>query len=119
MGIMDAAGGEASYGRRGEKDATGIPTSIGNFNRLPATQLFSKLKAIQGIVITDQKYQVRFTSITAAPQLVAKYTYDTSAKTLTDNETGKVYHEERGAFVRTAESGDKETLTPGWSVPIG
>ncbi len=51
--------------------------------------------------------------------MVAKYTYDTSAKTLTDNETGKVYHEERGTFVRTAESGDKETLTPGWSVPIG
>ena len=71
--------------------------------------------------ITDQGQQIRITALGKAPQQLPKYTYDPKTNTVTDNETGKVYHEERGTFL----AGDGEAKEPlpnnlgGWPVSVG
>jgi ABC-type sugar transport system permease subunit len=119
-GVKDASTPEAEsvFGKFGDKDSSGVPASIGSFNRLSRLQVVSKLKTLQDVSIKDQNYQIRIASLDAAPAQVPKYTYDAQAQTLTDHETSKVYHEVRGEFV-TGEGTSREALTPGWYVPIG
>ncbi len=107
------------FGKFGTKDSSGIPDSIGNFKRVPDTQKFSLLgnSDLRNVIITSQNLQVRVNG-SSAPANLPKYKYDESAGTLTNNETGKVYHEDRGEFV-TGEGATREALSPGWYAVIG
>jgi len=117
-GVQPADKAEAVLGKFGDKDSSGIPATIGSFNRLSRIQVFSKLSALQAVVINDQNYQIQITGPDTARAKIPKYTYDPQAQTLTDHELGKVYNEVRGEFV-TGEGASREALTPGWYVPIG
>lgn len=119
-GLMDAASpdAEATFGKFGEKDANGVPKTIGTFTALSRLQVVSRLKSLQSVQIKTESQLIRITSLDSAAQQAAKYIYDPNKQQLTDNETGKVYREEGGEFV-TGEGETRQALQPGWPVTIG
>lgn len=106
------------YGALGPRDSNGIPASIGDYARLSRIEVVQHLKALQSVAIKAPPDLIRITSLDAAPAQLRRYTYDEAANTLKDNETGKVYREERGSFV-TGQGETREALTPGFGTVVG
>ena len=118
VGLREIASTDTSYG---ERDAKNIPNALGEYARV-APQRFSQ--RLQGLVLQDPPDQIRLTKILLLDQafssqrLQRRYTYDAEANTLTDRQTGSVYHEETGSFV-TGEGETREVLKPGFEAYIG
>jgi ABC-type sugar transport system permease subunit len=107
----------------GTRDENGVPTSVGDFNRLPAGGALRFSQTLQNIVIDSPPYQIHFTSLGLgeAQQAAAglyRWSYDSPADTLTNNETGEVYYAERGNFV-TVVGETRKVLEPGFPDFIG
>lgn len=104
-----------------DRDAGGIPKALGDFVRIPPQKFSQRL---QNISIADPPYQLRLTRMQILSQsfeaqlMMPRYSYDTAASLLTDNQTGKVYREEKGFFV-TGEGESAEKITPGYTSNIG
>lgn len=108
----------SQYGNLGPRDANRIPGSIGKYERLSRIDVVRYLKTLQSVAIKSPPNLIRITSLDAAPAQRSQYTYDRSTNTLKNNETGKVYHEERGSFI-TGEGETREVLTPGFAAVVG
>ncbi len=116
--LVASTNAEATFGKFGERDSDGIPKSIDGFTRLSRLEVVRYLKTVQNVVFKDGPYQIHITSLDSAPRLLPKYSYDAKTDILTDNETGTVYHTERGTFV-TGEGETRHELTPGFAVVTG
>lgn len=119
-GLVDAETQSAMIGTR---DENGIPTALGDFNRLPAGGALRFAQTLQSLIIDAPPYQIRFTRLGLSEAqrvsaVVYRWSYDPAADTLTENETGEVYHAERGNFV-TGSGATRKVLNPGFPVFIG
>ncbi len=111
-GLVSADTAEGVFGKFGERDSDGIPKSIGNFTRLGRLEVVRYLKTLQSVAVSSPPNLIHITSLDKAPAETQKYTYDAAADTLTDHETGVVYHTDAGYFVPA--SGEGQPLTPGF-----
>jgi ABC-type sugar transport system permease subunit len=98
----------------GELDENGIPKTIEGYQRLNVFEAATDqhLTEIQFGAI-GKTIQIR--SPAEAAEVVPLYIYDPKADTMTNQETGVVYHNLRGTY--TAPGGD--VLRPGFIAPIG
>jgi arabinogalactan oligomer/maltooligosaccharide transport system permease protein len=97
----------------GELDENGIPKSIEGYQRLNAI-LAATDKNLTEIKFGEEGKTIQIRSPKEAAELVPLYVYDEKADTMTNQETGVVYQNLRGAF--TAPSGDQ--IRPGFVAPI-
>lgn len=111
---------DTSYGAR---DDNGIPLSLGGYIRVPAGGALRYSQSLQDMAIGDPPQQIRITRLGIAEAqdarlLQPRWEYDKETDTLTNLETGLVYHTERGNFV-TGEGADRQVLIPGFPEYIG
>ncbi len=105
----------------GERDAKGIPKALGDYARIGVQTVAQQL---QNVTIPDPPNQIRLTRIQLLTQTfeakaqLRRHTYDPVKDTMTDNESGKVYRNERGTFT-LGEGDTKEILNPGFAAFIG
>jgi ABC-type sugar transport system permease subunit len=97
----------------GELDENGIPKSIEGYQRLNAI-LAATDKNLTEIKFGEAGRTIQIRSPKEAAELVPLYVYDEKEDTMTDQESGVVYHNIRGTF--TAEGGDQ--IRPGFIAPI-
>lgn len=107
----------------GPRDENGVPTSLGDFNRLPAGGALRFSQTLQNVVIDSPPYQIRFTrlglgEVQQAAAGLYRWTYDATTDTLTNTETGDVYRAERGNFV-SGEGENRKVLEPGFPGVVG
>ncbi len=119
-GMVEVAADDTTYG---ERDENGVPLALGDFNRLPAGGALRFSSSLQNVVIDSPPYQIRFTrlGLGEAQQtnaLLYRWTYDPTTDTLTENESGEVYHPVNGNFV-TGEGASRKVLQPGFPAFIG
>jgi ABC-type sugar transport system permease subunit len=119
--LREVAPDDTSFGAR---DENGVPSTLGaGYNRLPAGGALRYSQSLQNIAIGEPPNQIRITRLGIAEAQQAKllqplWTYDAASDTLTNLETGVVYHTERGSFV-TGEGETRQVLTPGFPGNIG
>lgn len=118
--LVVAAPDDPQYGVR---DEDGIPQVLDGFNRLPAGGAMRFSQTLQNLLIDAPPYQIRLTRLglgmaQQASAVLYRWQYDAPSDTLTNLETGQVYHPERGNFV--TGSGDSRTLLePGFADFVG
>jgi ABC-type sugar transport system permease subunit len=93
------------------------PASIGGYQKLELVQTFQYLTQLQNINIQSGDFQIRVTAPNEAQQSVRKYAYNAATDTVTDQETGQVYHAVRGTFVDA--QGNPLPDATGFFVPVG
>lgn len=122
LGIKPEDQAGDTFGAIGEKDANGIPKTIGDKNLLTPGQVLPIIQFLtNNIRITSGNIQVRVDGINAASQQAQRFVYDADKGTLLDKESGLTYTEDRGEFVTINAKGEKEALLGfgGWPVWIG
>jgi ABC-type sugar transport system permease subunit len=122
QGLKPEAEAEAVFGKFGDRDANGVPKTIGNRNLLGPGQVLPSIQFLtNNIKITSGDFQIRVDGINAASQQVRRFVYDPANNTLLDKESGLTYIEKRGEFVTTNAKGEEEALLGfgGWPVGIG
>jgi ABC-type sugar transport system permease subunit len=118
--LIEVAPDDTSYG---ERDENGIPLALGNYSRLPAGGALRYSQSLQDLTIGEPPTQIRITRLGIAEAQDARlmqprWEYDEETDTLTNLETGRVYHTERGNFV-SGEGADRHVLVPGFPAYIG
>ena len=98
----------------GELDDNGIPTSVGEYERLNALLVASD-KTIPTILFGTETDGVQIRSAREASQLQPKFEYDEENDVIVDKETGAEYHPVDGRW--TTNNGLE--LTSGFSANIG
>ncbi|MFN8421253.1 MAG: hypothetical protein U0528_18720 [Anaerolineae bacterium] len=108
---------EASAGANGiaDLDENGIPVSIDGYKRLERRDVIMLLDQLSKLEFGADAEIVRINSISSAATTQQRYRYDPQADTLTDQETGTIYHAKAGAFVSDTE----DQLIPGYFVGVG
>lgn len=119
-GLKEIAADDTSVG---ERDENGIPKSLNGLKSLPPGGALRFGKQLQEIAIEAPPNTIKITKLgiaagQEAKQLQPVWTYDATADTLTNNQTGKVYRNERGNFV-TGEGETREVMQPGFPDFIG
>ncbi len=109
--------------RYGERDENGIPLALDNYTRLPAGSALRYSQSLQDLTIGEPPNQIRITRLGIAEAQDARlmqprWRYDEQTDTLTNLETGLIYHTHRGNFV-TGEGADRQVLVPGFPDFIG
>ncbi|MBN1964451.1 MAG: ABC transporter permease subunit, partial [Anaerolineae bacterium] len=99
----------------GALDEDGIPASISGYQRLERRDVVVLLDTLSHIEFGTPPETIRITSFSAAATTQPRYRYDAEADTITDLETGDVYHPEGGAFV--GEEGQE--IRPGFYIDVG
>ena len=120
QGLKEIAPDDTSVGERDDK---GIPKSLNGYNRLPPGGALRFGQTLQAISIDAAPNTIKITKLgiaeaQEAKQLQPAWSYDASADTLTNKQTGKVYRNERGNFV-TGEGDTREVMQPGFPDFIG
>lgn len=98
----------------GEFDAKGIPVSIEGHERLNALLAVAD-KNLPEIKFGDEVDAVQIQSPSRAAPFVQRYFYDPAEDTMTDQETGKVFHQVEGTF----QTVDGKEIIPGFQAFIG
>jgi ABC-type sugar transport system permease subunit len=93
----------------------GLPTRIGEYEKLDRIEVVRYLTALERLVISGEDAQVRIESLDRAELGREKYTYDVARDAVVDNETGTVYASRAGYF--TADDGTR--LSPGFTDTVG
>jgi ABC-type sugar transport system permease subunit len=120
--LREVAPDDTSFGPR---DEDGIPRTLDGYNRVPAGGALQYAQSLQNAAIGEPPNQVRFTRIGLAEAqqaalLQPRWSYDPATDTLTNLETGEVYHSERGNFVTgSAEDETRRVLQPGFPAYVG
>lgn len=99
----------------GEADANGIPASIEGFVRLNPILAATDTNLTQ-IKFGQEGQTIQVRSPSEAAELTPRYTYNASANTLTDQETGEVFYDINGTY--TSRTTGKE-IVPGYQAFIG
>ncbi len=119
-GLKEIAADDTSLGERDDK---GIPRTIDGFDRLPPGGALRFGQTLQGISIEAPPNVIKITKLgiaeaQEAKQLQSAWSYDAATDALTDLQSNKIYHNERGNFV-TGEGETREVLQPGFPDFIG
>lgn len=119
-GIVPVAPDDSAFG---ERDDNGVPLAVDGFVPMERGQLLQSATTLQNLVIEAPPNEIRVTNISPlrgvqAQELTPRWDYDPAADTLTNQETGTVYRNERGNFV-TGEGDTREVLQPGFPDFIG
>ncbi|MFN8371357.1 MAG: ABC transporter permease subunit [Anaerolineae bacterium] len=99
----------------GELDEDGIPQSIEGYQRLARRDVVPLIDQLSRLEFGTASNIIRITGLTSAAATQQRYRYDEQQGTLTDQETGTVYHPVRGTFISDAG----EELRPGFFVDVG
>ena len=99
----------------GALDDKGVPLTIDGYQRLERRDVVVLLDPLSHLEFGDPPQIVRISSLSAAATTVQRYRYDAEQDVIVDQQTGVVYHPERGSFV--SDTGDE--LRPGFFVSIG
>lgn len=99
----------------GPADDKGIPTTIQGYQRLEKRDTVAMIDQLGELAFGVSPDVIRITSLSVAATTQQRYTYDDKNDTLTDHETGLVYHPKEGVFV--TEAGQE--LPPGFRVGVG
>jgi ABC-type sugar transport system permease subunit len=107
----------------GTRDENGVPLTLDGYNRLPAGGALGYAQTLQNLIIGEPPEQIRITRIglgevQQAALLQPRWSYDATADTLNNVETGEIYRSERGNFV-TGEGDTRVVLEPGFPVVTG
>jgi ABC-type sugar transport system permease subunit len=97
----------------GELDETGIPKTIEGFQRLNAIVAATDQNLTE-ILFGEQGRTIQVRSPSEAAELLPLYVYDSDQDTMTNQETGVVYHNIRGTY----SSPDGDQLRPGFIASI-
>lgn len=99
----------------GELDEDGIPLAINDYQKLQRRDVVPLLDQLSRLEFGFPPNTVRIISLSAAAAAQQRYAYDADQDTITDRETGIVYHPQEGTFV----SDTGEEITTGFFVGVG
>lgn len=99
----------------GAADDKGIPTIIQGYQRLEKRDTVAMIDQLGELEFGVAPDIIRITSLTAAATTQQRYRYHSDSDTLTDAETGLIYHPEEGVFT----TDDGQELPPGFRVGVG
>jgi len=110
--VMPASAGADGIGALDDK---GVPLTIDGYQRLERRDVVVLLDPLSHLEFGAAPQIVRISSLSAAATTVQRYRYNAEQDVIVDEQTGVVYHPERGSFV--SDTGDE--LRPGFFVSIG
>ena len=93
------------------------PASINGYNLVPSLATFQYLSQLEKVQIPAGSTLINVTGTNQAQQLVRRYVYDAASDTIKDQQTGTVYHPERGVFVD--QNGKPLPDVPGFTAIVG
>lgn len=101
----------------GALDENGVPTTIDGYTRLERRDTIRILSDLADVEFGAAPNTVKITTLSSATGSQQRYTYDPTADTFTDLQTGTVYTNDPnvGSFL----SADGQELSPGYRVEIG
>ncbi|MEP7287670.1 MAG: maltose ABC transporter permease MalF [Chloroflexota bacterium] len=117
-GLQAVPANDTTYGARDSKD---VPNALGEFVRITPQRYSTRLA---GLTIQNPPHLIKLTKLLLLDQAFQAqtqehvYVYDSAKNEVTDQQTNKVYREERGNFV-TGTGADREILVPGFEAYIG
>ncbi len=99
----------------GELDDKGIPTTLDGYQRLEKRDVVSIIDKLGALEFGTPPNTIKIVNLTTAAATEPLYSYDAQQDSITDHQTGIVYHAQKGSFFSDAG----EELRPGFFVGVG